>query len=322
VLERQSAHMTRLIDGLLEVSRIARGKIALARQALDLRDVLDGVLADRRRLIRDSGLKLHLEQGDEPLWVWADPVRLAQVFDNLIGNAIKFTAGPGTITLTLAAEQGQAVIRVSDTGAGIRPELIPHIFEPFRQEAQGIARSAGGLGLGLALVRGLVELHEGTVGVHSKGPGTGATLTVRLPLSTARSPEQAGEGPLAGASLRLLIVEDNEDAALMLRELLQLRGHTVTVVDTGAEALALLRRQSIDVVLCDIGLPDMSGYDVARVIRQDPALAGLGLVAITGYGQAEDRERTRAVGFDEHLTKPVDLRTLERVLAQLPRGPR
>lgn len=316
VLERQSTHMTRLIDSLLEVSRIARGKIALDLQVLDMRELLERVLDDRNQLFGASGLDFEIRLPENPLWVLGDQVRLAQVFDNLIGNAVKFTRPPGSITISLSDEDSHAVIRVRDTGVGIRRELIPHVFDPFRQESQGIARSSGGLGLGLALVRGLVELHEGRVEAQSEGPGTGAEFIVRLPLTSAPSGARAVEHEPAFRSQRVLIVEDNFDAAAMLRDLLQLRGHQVTVVDTGARALEFLDQEPVDVVLCDIGLPEMSGYEVARRIREHPKLRGIGLVAITGYGQAEDRERTRAVGFDEHLTKPVDLRTLDRVLAQ------
>jgi two-component system, chemotaxis family, CheB/CheR fusion protein len=320
VLKRQSAHMSRIIDGLLDVSRIARGKINLELAPLDVRDVLDKVLEVRAEHTakRDLTLKTDLIQG--PLWVTGDEARLTQVFDNLLGNAIKFTPAPGMVTVTLRRDDHSAVIGVRDTGVGIRAELLPSIFESFQQERQDVARSEGGLGLGLALVKGLVELHQGTIQAHSGGPGTGSEFLVRLPLGSPPADRATDEPQEEPSRSDILIVEDNEDAAEMLRELLTISGHEVTSVANGDEALALLGRRRASVVLCDIGLPGMSGYDLARAIRRKPELRDIPLIALTGYGQAEDRRQATEAGFDEHLAKPVDFQNLARVIDRFSHG--
>jgi len=320
VLERQCTHMTRLIDSLLEVSRISRGKVRLDRKSLDLRMVLDGILQDRSAQILASGLTFERQLPDEPLWVLADEVRLAQVFDNLMGNAMKFTDSPGRITVT-ARRRGEHVdVRVQDTGAGIRPEILPSIFEPFQQDAQSLPRAAGGLGLGLALARGLTELHGGTIEARSDGPGAGAEFIVRLPAAEPPAPASGTEPPQTPERRRILIVEDNLDAAEMLQFVLEMQNHQVRVAADGAAALAILRREPIDIVLCDLGLPVMSGYDLAREIRSDPALCEVVLVALTGYGRNSDRKRTQEAGFDAHLTKPVELNAVDEVLRRLVPG--
>jgi len=316
VLERQSTQMARLIDGLLEISRIARGKIQLQRAAIDVRDVLKGVIEDRVALIEASGLSLRVSQSDQPLWIWADKVRLAQVFDNLLGNAVKFTPSPGSIELTLGRDGDDVLVRVRDSGVGIRPEMLTRLFQPFQQEAQDIAREAGGLGLGLALARGLIELHGGSVDALSDGPGAGAEFRVRLPLGEPASPSSRAKSIAPAAACSVLIVEDNVDAGETLRALLELRGHEVAVALSGAEALERLRQRPADIVLCDLGLPGMSGYDVARAVRADAALREIRLVALTGYGQPEDRRRSAEAGFDAHLVKPVDLAALDSVLSR------
>ena len=317
VLDRQSAHMARLIDGLLEVSRIARGKIQLEETVLDARNVVGVGLQDRISQIESRGLTLTTESPNEPLWVRADQVRLVQVLDNLIGNAIKFTESPGTLHVTLRKEGDDAVIRVKDTGSGIRPEMLERVFEPFQQDTHDIARPAGGLGLGLALAKGLVELQRGSIRAHSAGRGTGAEFEVRLPLVAAPS-EKRGVTPSTPpvTPMRVLIVEDNPDAGQSLRDLLEVLGHQATVAVTGLEAIDVLRQHGADAVLCDLGLPGMSGYGVARAVRGDATLKRTPLVALTGYGQAEDRERTASAGFDAHLTKPVDVESLNQVLSR------
>lgn len=317
VLERQAAHMSQLVDALLDVSRIAHGKIELERETSDLRALLTDVLRARRSEVDGCGLELKKDLPSQPVWVHGDRVRLSQVFDNLIGNAVRFTPAPGTITVTLREDEGSACVRVEDTGAGIRPELLPRLWEPFQQGPQGIARTAGGLGLGLALAKGLVELHDGTIQAHSMGPGAGAEFEVRLPLTSARATKDDGGFPPAGVRRRILIVEDNVDAGQMLHDLLEMVGHDATVVETGAAALDALRHRGADIVLCDIGLPDMSGYEVARAIRGDPDLRGTPLVALTGYGQPEDQRRTAEAGFDLHMTKPVNTQELEELIVHL-----
>lgn len=317
LLERQSSHMSRIIDGLLDVSRIAQGKIHLELGPIDVRGVVEKVLDSWASSIATSGLELRVVVAPQPLWVTGDDARLVQVLENLIGNALKFTPPPGTIIVAVEHEGGLVAIRVRDTGVGIRQERLSNIFEAFEQEAQDMARSAGGLGLGLALAKGLVELHQGTIQAHSAGRGEGAELVVRLPLVAAPvAPVEvaAPRGEGAAPPRRVLLVEDNVDAAQMLSDLLELSGHDVTVAACGREALEALRRRRVDVVLCDLGIPDMSGYEVARAVRADAALCHTPLVALTGYGQPEDRRRTAAAGFDDHLTKPVDLGALHAVL--------
>lgn len=317
VLERQSAHMTGLIDGLLEVSRIARGKIRLERETVDLREILQALIRDRSAELEAHGLELHEDLPPEPLWVHGDRIRLAQVFDNLLGNAIKFTTGPGRISVTAGQQSGEAVIRVRDTGVGIAPQMLERVFEPFLQEVQEIDRG-GGLGLGLALAKALVELHGGAIQAHSAGRGAGAEFEVRLPLSSTL-PVATPQEPRSAVNARrtILLVEDNLDAGQTLRALLEILGHDVTVAQTGARALDALRARAADIVLCDLGLPGMSGYEVVRAIRGDAALRQIPVVALTGYGQPQDRRRTAEAGFDDHLTKPVDVAELEAVIARL-----
>jgi two-component system CheB/CheR fusion protein len=316
VLDRQTQQMARLIDGLLDVSRIVRGKLRLERQNIDLVRVLADVLEDRRADVEAAGLALDIDLAGAPLHVRGDATRLAQVFDNLLGNAVKFTAPPGRIEVTAQRHGQRARVRVRDTGIGIAPELEAHIFEPFQQAPQSLERSAGGLGLGLSLVKGIVELHGGSVGVDSEGAGKGATFTVELPLVTgseARAPASVSEPP---PPVSILIVEDNEDTAELLGELLRLKGHRALVAHTGTAGLAMAQQAHPDVILCDLGLPEMSGYDVARAIRSDPALARTWLVALSGYGQQKDRQNSKEAGFDAHLTKPVDLAAIDGVLGQ------
>lgn len=317
VLDRQSTQMTHLIDGLLEVSRIARGKIQLNRETLDAREVVHQVLQVRRAHAEARGLQLAEDLPSESVWLNADHARIAQVLDNLLGNAVKFTDSGGSIRVIVRVDNGCALIRVRDTGIGMRPEAIPRLFEPFQQESQELARSDGGLGLGLALAKGLVELHDGTIEAHSAGLGAGAEFRVRWPLAACPAPRGAREPAKATTRRRILVVEDNPDAGQSLRDLLEMLGHSVEVVESGPEALEVLSQQRTDVVLCDLGLPGMSGYDIAHTVRSTASLANLWLVAVTGYGQPEDRRKAREVGFDVHLTKPVEIEKLNEAL----RGP-
>jgi two-component system CheB/CheR fusion protein len=312
-LARQTAHMAKLIDGLLDVSRIIRGKIEIERQPVDMVRVVERVLDDARP--RAEGLELRAELPEEPLWVRGDVVRLTQVIDNLISNAIQFTQPPGKIFVELRAQGERVIFEVRDTGRGIAPELFPEIFEVFRQAKQDLARSGGGLGLGLALVKLLVELHEGWVRAHSDGLDCGAQFVIELPrIEPTREP--ANTSVSEPGPRRILIVEDNDDAAALLSALLQARGHEVAMAASGHEALERLERFDAEVILCDLGLPDgMSGYDLAEVLRgqgRDELL----LVAISGYGRPQDKQRAKAAGFDDHLTKPVALASLEKLLAR------
>jgi CheY-like chemotaxis protein/anti-sigma regulatory factor (Ser/Thr protein kinase) len=249
-----------------------------------------------------------------PVWVSADPTRLEQVLTNLLANALKYTPAGGEIAVSVAREHRHAVLRVRDSGVGIRPELLPRVFDLFVQGDRSLERTSGGLGIGLTLVRHLVELHGGTVEAASAGAGRGSTFTVRLPAVTAPpAPVASGPAPAAGVARRVLVVEDNDDAREMLRNLLRLLGHEVHEARDGASGVDEARRLRPDVALIDIGLPGIDGYEVARRIRAD--VPGARLVAVTGYGQPEDRERTRAAGFDVHLVKPVDPDQLQEVLS-------
>ncbi len=318
VVGRQVTHMARLIDDLLDVSRIAHGKVELVRETLDLRDVVGTVISDRRSAARSRQVSLDVHVPDAPVWVNGDRARLVQVLDNLVDNALKFTKTGDSVVVSLRSAADGQTLEVSDTGMGMSPDVVAHVFEPFRQADTSLGRAAGGLGLGLSLVHDLVELHGGRVTAESRGPESGSTFVVRLP--PAEPPRPVSRPPSGEADLaakRVLIVEDHADTAALLRKVLLRIGLHVEVAHTGEDALACYRTQHPDAVVCDIGLPgEMTGYDVARAIRGtgDDAVA---LVALTGYGRPEDRDLARSAGFDAHLTKPVDLATLRSTLATL-----
>jgi CheY-like chemotaxis protein len=321
MIERQVAHMTRLIDDLLDVSRISMGKIALRREELDLTEVVQRAVEDHRSLLDAHGLALRFAAPGESVGILGDGARITQVVGNLLVNACKFTDRGGCVDVSVEAAGGrQAVIRVRDTGIGIDRETLRVLFEPFAQADRSMHRSGGGLGLGLALVKGLVELHGGHVQANSAGTGLGAEFVVSLPGVVRRaSADDAGSGGDGRASRpqRILIVEDNDDAAESLKLLLELSGHAVEVAHSGPEGLEKARLHKPEVVLCDIGLPGMNGYEVATAIRKIGELGSVFLVAMTGYGLDEDRQRALAAGFDRHLTKPADPSVLERLLASL-----
>jgi signal transduction histidine kinase/ActR/RegA family two-component response regulator len=307
VLRRQAEHLTRLVDDLLDVTRISRGKIELQRQRVDLREIVRKAADDRRSEFDRAGVALRVADGAGPAWVDADATRLAQVIGNLLQNAVKFTPAGGRVELAVAASGDRVELRVRDDGIGIEPGEVERMFEPFAQ-AEGVpGRGKGGLGLGLALVRGLVELHGGTARAHSDGPGRGSEFVVTLPRC---GPEAAGpslEAAFATEPRRVvLVVEDNADVGQSVADLLELHGHTVRVARDGRSGLALARELRPDVVICDIGLPDLDGYEVARALRRDEALRGARLVALSGFAQEEDRRRARDAGFDVHIAKPPD----------------
>ena len=319
VMERQVDQMVRLVDDLMEVSRITRGKIALRRQRMDLLQVLRSAVEAGEPQIDEAGHQLVLDLPQAPLPVDGDEVRLVQVFGNLLNNAARYTEAPGCIWLSARAEDGQAVVTVRDTGIGIARSDLPRVFGMFYQAAGPHRRAGGGLGIGLTLVHSLVELHGGEVAVHSDGPGTGCTFTVRLPLVDTLAPRARRGATAAPPPLRVLVVDDNVDAADSLGAVLECFGATVEVVHDGAGALGAVPRFCPDLVLLDLGMPDMDGYEVARQLRADPALAGLSLVALTGWGQPADRCRSREAGFDEHVTKPTDMDTLHALLERVGR---
>jgi signal transduction histidine kinase/CheY-like chemotaxis protein len=316
VVKRQTDQLTRLVDDLLDVTRISKGKIQLHRSRVDVGDLVRQVVEDHEPNFasRAVALTLSIEAGAH--WVDADPTRLAQIVGNLLQNAAKFSNAHGGVLVEVRQEgRSDVMVRVSDDGIGIAPEVLPHIFEPFTQADQSLQRGMGGLGLGLALAKGLVELHGGRIDARSLGIGRGADFTLALPrmshapVASAASPSRR---PLARR--RVLVIDDNLDAAETLRGVLEMNDQEVAVAHDGREGLAKARALNPDVVLCDIGLPGLSGYDVARQIRADPSLSPT-LVALTGYALAEDQRRAFEAGFDHHLAKPFELRELERILA-------
>jgi PAS domain S-box-containing protein len=316
VIRRQTEHLTRLVDDLLDVTRISHGKVELHRGQVNLRDLVNRTIDDLRSLFEQSGLTLRVEHSAPAPWVHADPTRIAQALGNLLHNSAKFTPAGGTVVVTVGAADGRAELRVRDDGIGIEPAQVERMFEPFAQAAQSLARTKGGLGLGLALVKGLVELHGGEVRACSAGPGRGSEFVVTLPLSpagAAPAPEPAHAAALG--SRVVLVVEDNIDAGETLAEILAAHGHRVHVARDGRSGVELARQLRPDVVVCDIGLPDLDGYAVARALRGDPALGATRLIALTGYAQPEDRERARDAGFDAHVAKPPDLDELMSAIA-------
>jgi PAS domain S-box-containing protein len=324
VLDRQVARMSRLLDDLLDVSRVTHGIIALRRAPLDLATVVEHAVETSRPLIvfRRHGLKVNLPS--EAVRVDGDATRLGQVISNLLNNAAQYTEPGGRIELSLEAAPGEAVVRVCDNGRGIDAELLPHVFEVFTQNYRPLDRTEGGLGLGLALVRRLVDMHGGRVEAHSAGPGRGAEFVVRLPRLAAVAPAEgraSGGGPASrSGGLRVLVVDDNVDSADSMAMLLSLDGYEVRTAFDGPGALAEALEFHPQVILLDIGLPGMDGYEVARRIRELPGVRDTLMIAITGYGQDDDRARSRAAGFDHHLVKPVDPDTLSALLETMARG--
>lgn len=318
VIARQVGHLARMVDDLLDVSRLARGRIELRRARLDLAELVRRVGEDHRLLLAGGGVELDVTAPATPVPVDGDATRLAQLLGNLLQNSAKFTPRGGRVGVSVEVDDGQAVIRVRDTGAGIDAGLLRTVFEPFVQAERTLARSRGGLGLGLPLVKGLAELHGGSVEARSAGPGAGAEMVVRLPLASARAvPGPAdgdGEPGAGGHGRRVLVVDDNVDAAESLCDVVAFLGHAVEAVHDGPTAVARVRERHPDVVLCDIGLPGMDGYEVARAIRSEPDLADVRLVAVSGYAQPEDRARARRAGFDAHVAKPADPTEIGRLL--------
>jgi two-component system CheB/CheR fusion protein len=301
IARRGVDQLARLVDDLLDVVRITQGKVSLRKERVHLTSVI--------------------ERSVEPPLISGDVTRLEQVFVNLLTNAAKFTRPGGHIDVSLEQCGNEAVLRVRDDGAGIAPDVLPRVFDRFAQDERGLDRAAGGLGVGLTVVRRIVELHQGRVEAHSDGLGTGATFTVRLPVLESGGAARGGVTARGAASsaqrARVLVVEDNPDAAEGVRMLLEILGHQVQIAFDGAAAVELAREQAPDVMLVDIGLPGVDGYEVARRVRAEPSLARVALVALTGYGLDEDRAQARAAGFDHHLTKPVEPDALTRLVASL-----
>jgi signal transduction histidine kinase len=318
IIGRQVEHMARLMDDLLDVGRVMTGKILLDRAPLDLASAAAHALAALKAGGRTGG---HAVRADlQPVWVHADATRIEQVVSNLVGNAAKYTPAGGTIEVSTRREGQDAVLRVADSGIGMLPELVPRVFDLFVQGARGLDRAQGGLGIGLTLVRRLAELHGGTATAASAGEGKGSVFTVRLPAvaSHVSVPVALARPTPDPAPRRILVVEDNDDAREMLVYLLRLGGHEVHETRDGVEAVEAARRLEPDAALIDVGLPGLDGYEVARRLRAQPATARLLLVALTGYGLPEDRQRSHDAGFDVHLVKPVEPEALAHALTHRP----
>jgi len=316
MIGRQVTHLSRLVDDLLDVSRILNGKVGVQRERLDLNSIAEETTEAMRPEAEAAGHTLLLQRAPEPLPLDADGTRLVQVFSNLIMNAIKYTPRGGRIEVDLRRDGTVAVARVRDNGVGLSEALLQTAFEPFVQGARGLARESGGLGMGLALVKTIVELHGGAVMAQSAGTDRGATFSVTLPLASAPRTQIAPEPRAVSADpgSKILVVDDNADAAQGLATLLRLDGYEVVVAHDGAEALAVAERERPALVLLDLGLPGMDGFEVARRLRGIDGLAHARLIAGTGYGQEADKRRTAEAGFEAHLVKPVDIEQLEKML--------
>jgi PAS domain S-box-containing protein len=321
VIDRQVTQLARLVDDLLDVSRIRSGKIRLNREPVDLASVISFAVETARPLIEERNHQLELDLPAELMMVEGDAARLSQVLANLLNNAAKFTPARGFIWVEVQREQGEARIAVRDSGVGISEDMAPRLFDLFAQAESTLGRSQGGLGIGLTLVRSLVEMHGGSVKVHSDGIGKGSEFVVRLPLLAAdalptgnRSEPTTTGQPV---SRRVLVVDDNVDIADTFKMLIECSGHDVRMVTDGDSALREARDFRPEVMFLDIGLPGRDGYEISRELRQMPELEGLVLIAVTGYGQPEDRNRSREAGFDHHWVKPIDFDQLDKLWASL-----
>ena len=316
IMARQVAHLARLVDDLLDATRVAHGKLQVERQLVDLAVIARRTAEDHESLFTARGVAFQVHLPSGPAWVLGDATRLAQLTGNLLQNSAKFTSGGGSVVLSLDIVERDAVLRVRDTGIGIDAEMLPRLFQQFSQADGALDRRMGGLGLGLALVKGLVEAHGGTVEASSAGRGAGTELVVRLPLATPASTVAAPPAAPSTHARRVLVIEDNVDAAESLRLSLEIEGHEVAVAHAGPDGLERARELSPDVVLCDIGLPQMDGYAIAKALRSEPRTRGAYLVALSGYGLPDDRRRSTDAGFDAHLTKPATIQQLQAVLEQ------
>jgi signal transduction histidine kinase len=322
LIERQSRHLTRLVNDLLDLSRVAAGKIVLKPQVVDLRDVVRQAVSLAEPLARRQRLDLRCSMPEVPVRVTGDPVRLDQIVSNILTNAIKYTPEGGHVTLVVRPEDGEAWVRVTDDGVGIDPGRIGGIFELFAQAENAIGRAQGGMGIGLALVRNLVQLHDGRVEATSDGVGKGSEFVVRLPLAKEAAPEAESQAAADGAppppaARNIAIVEDNTDVRDLLRLKLSRLGHRVVTARDGIEGLQVVLDERPDLALVDLGLPGMDGFAVARRVRETLG-DGVVLVAVSGFGQPDDKRKAIDSGFDEHITKPADVSDIENVLRRFP----
>lgn len=323
LIERQTRHLTRLVNDLLDLSRVVSGKIVLKRHSCDLREIVAQSLQTIEQLAKSHQVSLELRQPDEPLYTFVDPLRADQIVSNILTNALKYTLEGGHVVIALERNGSDAVFRVTDNGVGIAAERIETIFELFAQAENAIGRAQGGMGIGLALVRNLVELHGGSVTARSDGIGRGAEFVVRLPLAAAdeKQPPQRRtvmRTPAADALQRhIVIIEDNPDVRELLRLRLRRLGHSVEAVGDGNRGVVTILEGKPDMALIDIGLPGMDGYEVARRVRSQIG-GGVVLVAVSGFGRPEDKQKAIEAGFDDHLTKPADASDIEDLLARFP----
>lgn len=322
IIERQVQNMSRLLDDLLDVSRITRGKALLKQEHLDLATSVSAAIEVCRPIIVERRHRLRLDSSDERLQVYGDRLRIEQVIVNILNNAAKYTPPGGQITLRTERRDNEAIVRIEDNGQGISAELLPHVFDLFIQDERNVDRSNGGLGIGLTMARSLVEMHGGRIVAESLGPNRGSCFTVALPLS---GESQSNGRPSNGSfpteapvsTARILVVDDNQDGANALSELIRIWGHDALAVHDGPSALAAIHTFRPQAILLDIGMPGMDGFEVARRIQAEHGPAAPTLIAMTGYGREEDRERSRAAGFAQHLTKPVDPPVLESMIKKL-----
>ncbi|MCE9531939.1 MAG: response regulator [Planctomycetes bacterium] len=324
MMERQLKQMVRLVDDLLDISRIATGKLELRRERVDVASILRDAVEASRPLIDGGGHRLTVIPPPEPVLVNADPIRLAQVFLNLLNNAAKYSEPGGHINLMVERIGNEVIVRVRDTGIGIPADVLPHVFEVFVQVDADWKRSQGGLGIGLSLVKEFVGLHGGRVEAHSDGEGQGSEFVVRLPVASARADaEKPIPSPMhsIGPQLRILVVDDNRDAAESLAMMLGFMGHTVQTAYDGEEGVAVAAKFRPEMILMDLGMPKLNGYEAARRIRKEPWGALPILVALTGWGADEDRQRTLEAGFNKHMVKPVSMDALMSLIAEMPNEP-
>jgi signal transduction histidine kinase/CheY-like chemotaxis protein len=317
VVDRQVDHMSRLLDDLLDVSRITRNKLELRREHISLGEVIDIAVETSRPLIERAGHELSIELPPEPVFLHADPLRLAQVFANLLNNAAKYTARGGRIRIEARHDRETVVVSVQDNGIGITTSQLPHIFEMFMQSASSEHQTHGGLGIGLSLVRGLVEMHGGSVAAHSAGAHCGSEFVVRLPVArqSVAGPRASATGAAPDTALRIVVADDNRDAAETLAMMLNVFGHEVHIAHDGLQAVALAQSVRPDAMLLDIGMPNLNGYEAAERIRGEPWGRSITLIALTGWGQDKDRRRAAEAGFDHHLVKPADPGVLQKLLS-------
>lgn len=324
-MDRQVNHLVRLVDDLLDVSRVTRGKIDLRLERVEISEVVARAVESTQPLMEQHRHKLVVDIPTQPICLRTDVIRLAQVIGNLLTNAAKYTDPCGQISISAREEGDWAVLTVRDNGIGIAPHVLPHVFELFMQADDSFTKSQGGLGIGLTLVKSLIEMLGGTVEVKSEGVGHGSEFRVRVPISDptvddANSSADIAASTASGHRLRLLVVDDNVDAANSLAMLLRLKGHQVRIAHDGPSAIEAAEAHCPDLVFLDIGMPGMDGYEVARRLREDSQLRGATLAAVTGWGQQDDRRRSAEAGFDHHLVKPVDTATIDALLNGISSG--